>query len=78
MPQSSAGEQLTGTGLVHHADPSGVSQPRRVIMVRGCSIGVLLTSATFCKADCSHTKLSVFRINGIIMICTIIGGVKSL
>ena len=36
---------------MHHADPLGVSQPRRVGMVLECSTGELLASAAFVHHD---------------------------
>ena len=42
---------ITMTALVHHADLSGVSQPRRVSMMLDCSTGELLARAAFMHHD---------------------------
>ena len=40
-----------GDALVHHANPSGVSQPGRVVMMLECSTGELFASAAFMHHD---------------------------
>ena len=42
---------MTGAALVHHADPSAVSQPPRVGMMLECSPGELLARAAFMHHD---------------------------
>ena len=39
--------RVAGAALVHHADPSRVSQPHRVVMTLECSTGELLARAAF-------------------------------
>ena len=47
-----------GAALVHHADPTGVSQSRRVVMMLECSTGELLARAAFMHhADQGHDAL---------------------
>ena len=51
MHHSSPGEYLADAALVHHADPSGVSQPRWVGMMLEYSTSELLTRAAFMYHD---------------------------
>ena len=50
MHRSSAGKQLTGVTLVHHADPVGVYQPRSVRKMP-CSTAYLPDSTAFKHQD---------------------------
>ena len=51
MHQCSTGQLLAGPSLVHHANPSGVSQSLRVGMMLEYSPGELLARAAFVHHD---------------------------
>ena len=46
-PINAAPASNSGAALVHHADPSGVSQPNKVGMMLECSTGELFAMAAF-------------------------------
>ena len=54
MHQCTPGEKLAGAALVHHADPSGVSQSHRVGMMLECEL--LARAAFMHHADRGHDK----------------------